>query len=64
MLRDRSKALKDLSKQVKTKHVENKELDRQLRELQVAVAERAQIENLAGAESITPARVQSHLFFC
>lgn len=59
MLRDRSKALKDLSKQVKTKHVENKELDRQLRELQVAVAERAQIENLAGTESITSARVQS-----
>ena len=48
LLREKAKALKDLLKQVKGKRDENKELDRKLRELQVSVAERAQIEKLAG----------------
>ena len=48
LMREKSKGLKDLSKQVKGKSDENKELDRKLRELQVSVAERAQIEKLAG----------------
>ena len=45
---EKNRALKAISKQVKTKSLENRELDRQLRELQVSVAERAQIEKLAG----------------
>ncbi len=53
-MREKSKALKDLSKQVKGKSDENRELDRKLRELQVSVAERAQIERLAG--QCTPTR--------
>lgn len=45
---EKAKILKDVSKQVKAKITENKELDKKLRELQVSVAERAQIEKLAG----------------
>ena len=45
---DKMKTLKDVSKQVKSKMAENKEIDKNLREIQVAVAERAQIEKLAG----------------
>ena len=52
-LNDKSKILKDLSRQVKIKNAENKELDHQLRELQVSVAERAQIEALAGQDCIS-----------
>jgi hypothetical protein len=48
LVQERNKALKGISKQVKAKVSENKDLDRQLRELQVSVAERAQIERLAG----------------
>lgn len=51
-MHEKSKILKDLLKQVKGKSDENKELDRKLRELQVSVAERAQIEKLAGKTSI------------
>ena len=48
MMREKKRAWKELSKQVKAKSDENKDLDRKLRELQVSVAERAQIEKLAG----------------
>lgn len=48
LLLDKTKALKDVSRQVRAKMAENKELDKKLRELQVSVAERAQIEKLAG----------------
>lgn len=40
--------MKGVSRQVKSKVAENKELDLKVKELQVAVAERTQIENLAG----------------
>lgn len=51
-LRENSAVLKDISRQVKAKNAENRELDLKLRELQVSVAERAQIEKLAGEESL------------
>ena len=47
-MQEKTKALQELTKLVKAKSDENRELDRQLRELQVSVAERAQIEKLAG----------------
>lgn len=48
MLGEKNKALKEVSRQVKNKSNDNQDLDKQLREVQVCVAERAQIEKLAG----------------
>lgn len=62
VLHEKSKALKDISKQVKAKITENKELDKKLRELQVSVAERDQIEKLAGKLTVhvlCPERMKS-----
>ena len=52
ILCEKSKTLKELTKQVKSKSAENRELDEKLKELQVSLAERVHIENLAGKINI------------
>jgi len=48
MLKHHQRILKKLQKNVTEKKEENHELDRQLKELQVSVTERQQIDELAG----------------
>jgi len=48
MMRHHQRALKKLQNSIAEKKEENQELDKQLKELQVSVIERQQIDELAG----------------
>lgn len=48
MMRHQQRALKKLLNSATEKREENQELDKQLKELQVSVTERQQIDDLAG----------------
>ncbi len=48
LIKDKHKMLKDLNKKIKAKRLDNRELDQNVRELQVSVAECTQLLDLAG----------------
>lgn len=53
MMRHQQRALKKLLNSIAEKKEENQELDQQLKELQVSVTERQQIDELAGKLVLT-----------
>lgn len=53
MMRHQQRALKKLQNSIAEKKEENHELDKQLKELQVSVIERQQIDDLAGKLVVT-----------
>ena len=49
-VRERKRALSKIQREVSDRHTQNKELENQVLEYQILVAERDMVENLAGKE--------------